>query len=308
MSQTTFSIFYDGPSLRDGVMDVRDLAPALMSVGQLFDAANTVLNSEQVSVNVNVRATGEGSFEIFLELAQTYGQQLSGLLSGDTITAALNLKELVLVGAGGVGGLIWLVKKLKGRKPDKIEKIDGGRVRVTIGDETFEVPMKLLQLYQDLPVRDALHRLVEKPLKSDGVDTFGVNGKGGRELTVTEAESEYFAQPEVPIEVLVEDTRRAAFSIVSLAFKEDNKWRLHDGNAPISALISDENFLYRVDTNQISFAKGDVLICEVRMTQTRGREGLKTEYVVEHVVEHKPAGRQMALFFSQDEQSEDEPN
>lgn len=113
--------------------------------------------------------------------------------------------------------------------------------------------------------------------------------------TVVEAESEYFARPEVPEETLIEDTRRSAFSIVSLAFKEENKWRLHDGNAPISARITDEDFLYRVDTNQIAFAKGDVLICDVKMTQTRGREGLKTEYVVERVVEHKPAAQQMAL-------------
>lgn len=46
MSQTTFSIAYDGPLLHDGGMDVRDLAPALLSAGQLFDAANAVLNGE----------------------------------------------------------------------------------------------------------------------------------------------------------------------------------------------------------------------------------------------------------------------
>jgi hypothetical protein len=69
MSRASFTIAYDGPALRDGAMDVRDLAPALLAVGQLFDAANTVLNQNEARVNVNVTATGDGSFEIFFEVA-----------------------------------------------------------------------------------------------------------------------------------------------------------------------------------------------------------------------------------------------
>lgn len=172
MSQTAFSIVYDGPALHDGGMDVRDLAPALLSAGQLFDAANTVLNGEQAKVNVNVKATGEGSFEIFLELVQTYGQQIVGLFSGDGVTAAINLKELIFFGSGSIGGLIWLIKKLRGRRPDRLEKIDDGHVRVTIDGESFEVPMKLLQLYQDFAVRMALQNLVQEPLKREGLDRF----------------------------------------------------------------------------------------------------------------------------------------
>jgi len=36
---------------------------------------------------------------------------------------------------------------------------------------------------------------------------------------------------------------RAAFSIISLAFKDDNKWSVYDGNTPISALICPEGLL-----------------------------------------------------------------
>ena len=272
-------------------MDVRDLAPALLAVGQLFDAANSVLNGDRATISVNVNATSEACFEIDLELSQKLGKQIVELFSGDTVTSALQLKEVVLI--GGVG-LIWLVRKLCGKNPGKLEKVDDTRVKITVGGETFEVPIELLRLYQDIPVRDALEKLIREPLQRDGIDKFEVREEGVTRQEVREEECDYFSRPNIPDETLIEDTRRAAFSILSLAFKQDNKWRLFDGNAPISALIEDKYFLHRVDSNQIAFSKGDLLICDVRMTQSTGRDGLKTEYVVERVIEHKAAARQMA--------------
>jgi hypothetical protein len=95
MSRATFGLGYDGPALRDGTMDVRDLAPALLAVGQLFDAANRNLNGDAATVGVHVRATGEGSFEVFLEVVQTYGRQLVTIFSGDEVTAAVQLRDLI---------------------------------------------------------------------------------------------------------------------------------------------------------------------------------------------------------------------
>jgi hypothetical protein len=54
MSSATITIAYDGPALRYHAMDVRDLAPAMLGVGQLFDAANSALNGENARVRVQV--------------------------------------------------------------------------------------------------------------------------------------------------------------------------------------------------------------------------------------------------------------
>ena len=302
MNRTLFSILYDGPAVRDGVMEVRDLAPALLAVGKLFDAASRELNGEDITVNVNVRATEAGSFEVLLELTQKFGGQLVELLSGDQVTAAVQLRELVLGGAAGTASIVWLIKKLRGRNPDKIEKTDEGRVRLTVNGESFEVSTELLRLYKDIAVRKALEELIEKPLKRDGIEKFEVRGKDDPSKplepleTVSKPESDYFAIREGPDEkVLVESTRKAAFHIISLAFKDDNKWRLTDGDTQITALITDQDFLRRVNSNEIAFAKGDVLICEVKTIQKQGVEGLKTEHIVQSVNEHKPAIRQLDL-------------
>jgi len=123
--------------------------------------------------------------------------------------------------------------------------------------------------------------------------------------TGTKEEANFFASPEVQESVVLESTHRAAFSIISLAFKEDNKWRLNDGNNQISATINDEDFIRRVDRDQVSFSKGDILVCDVHVTQKEIKGTLKTEYVVERVVEHKRAARQLPLLIEDSSAPED---
>lgn len=292
MSRVTIQIAYDGSALRDGTMDVRDLAPALLAVGQLFDAANHTLNGDRAKVSVHVKATEYGSFSIVLDLIQSIYQYGTTLLSSDEVVAALNLKELLF---GGAVGLLVLIKKLKGGKPDKIERLSADTIRLTFGTEVFDVPLRLLRLYQDLAVRDAAERIVKEPLEKPGIDTFKVIEGKAVVIEVKEADIKSFEKPSFEEKTLLNEVRKSAFSIVSLAFKEDNKWRLHDGNNQISATIADPEFLWKVDRNELAFAKGDVLVCQVRVKQSQTESGLKTDYIVEKVDEHIPAPRQLSL-------------
>jgi hypothetical protein len=296
MSTETFMIAYDGPALRDGAMDVRDLAPALMALGQLLDAANTTINGKDAQIKLQVRATEQGSFQILLELTQSWATQVLSFFASPEASGATNLLNWVLgIGTGGTS-LVLLIKKLRGKNPDKIDKLSDNMVRITIGTETFDIPIELLRLYQDMSVRVSVQKLIEVPLEREGIEIFEVRKDGQVMVSVSKVEAVYFAKPSIPDEPLTDNVRRAAFSIVSLAFKEDNKWRLHDGNTQISVTITDVDFLGRVDNNLISFSKGDILICDVRTIQSRTVDGLKTEYVIEQVVEHRPAIRQIPLF------------
>jgi hypothetical protein len=289
------SIAYDGPALTSGTMDVRDLAPALLAAGQLIDAANAALNGEDARVSVQVTATGLGSFQITLQIVQSFREHLIALLTGPDATAASVLVTLVF-GTPATNGLIWLIKILRGKSPSKIERLSDAAVRITIDDTTIEIPLQLLRLYQDVQVRVGAQRLIEAPLQREGIDTFEVRENQTTVVRVQKDESVYFARPNIPDEILVDHVVRSAYSIISLAFKEDNKWRLHDGTNMISASIADDEFLQKVDSNQIAFSKGDILICDVRVTQKRTDQGLRTEYTVEKVVDHKPAARQLPLF------------
>jgi hypothetical protein len=312
MSTANITIAYDGEALRNGEMDVRALAPALLALGNLFDSANSVLNTPQTKMNISVKATSVGSFEIVLQITQTLAQQVSDffsstptysakdiitLLTSDTVDAILNATELATLGAN-FGGLYYLIRKWRGKAATSATDLENGLVRVVVNDETYEVPVALFKLYQDEQVRRAVKATLD-PLTLDGVESFEVRDTArGEKVTVmqiTRADISSFTPPGKDDEIILQTVERKAFSIVSLTFKEDNKWRLYDGNTTISAVIKDDAFLASIDANATAFAKGDILLCKVEMTQTNTANGLKTEFSVIEVEEHKPASRQLRL-------------
>nr|WP_244136539.1 hypothetical protein [Burkholderia sp. BCC0405] len=71
--------------------------------------------------------------------------------------------------------------------------------------------------------------------------------------------------------------------------------RLYDGTSTIHAALTYAGFLSCVNSSQISFGKGDVLVCQVRMPQWHTSDGARTEYTVTDGLDHRPAGLQIRL-------------
>lgn len=55
-TQVQLDVSFDGPALRDGSMNVRDLAPSMLGLGALFESANRALNGESATVNVKCKS------------------------------------------------------------------------------------------------------------------------------------------------------------------------------------------------------------------------------------------------------------
>ena len=284
---------YDGPALADGSMNVRDLAPAMMAVGSFFEAANRITNGRRASISVNVRATSAGSFHVVFEVTQNL--ESANVLVGDIgsfLSTANELKALLVGGGSAAGGIIWLIKQLRGQK-HQLTKINDSLYELTVDDETYEVPIELLRLYQEATIHRNIEDMV-KPVKEPGIERF-ILREGGRTIQeVTEYDVAAFDVPEYQ-NLILDETRQQAFSIISLAFKENNKWRLTDGDNTFSVLMKDAEFQHKVDNNQIAFSKGDVLVCDLRTVQWQIEDGIKSEYEVIRVVAHR-AARQLSFF------------
>jgi hypothetical protein len=299
MSRAGFVVAFEGPSVLDGTIDVRDLAPALLALGHAVDAANRVINGDKVPARVEARAVSAGCFEVSLEVVLQGWEYIRGILLSDDAQAAAALLNWLGIGASAVGvpavGLIGLRRWMAGRTPTLVER-SGSSVTVIIGDERLTVPTEVMRLYQDTAVNASMGKLLDT-LEGRGIDRieFRKFPGGPAEQTVTAEDRAAFAPPEAPEETVVDETRRMALSIRSLAFQEGNKWRLFDGQNVITATIDDKDFIASVDNNEIRFAKSDILICEVRSVQKQTSDGLKTEHFVRKVLEYKAAPTQINL-------------
>jgi hypothetical protein len=298
MSHTEFDLTYDGPAVESGMMDVRDLAPALLGVGQLIEAANRVLYGSTAVASVRVRTVRTGSFNVGLDVGVTFLQTMRDMWSGPEATAAANLIAVMTFGTGIPIGAIKLIKMLKGRQPTAIHRKDGGRVEVEINGQRIEVDEPVARVAVDLNVRLALESVIAEPLAKEGIVSVQL-GAPGKVECIQKGEGYYFLAPPNHEAGIFESRYRAPISIISLLFKEGNKWRVNDGKAQINATVSDEEFLAKLNRNEVAFAKDDILICDVRVVTRKETKGLKSEYFIERVVEHRQASAHQMAFYDE---------
>ena len=294
-SPVEFVVSYDGPALAGHTIPVRDLAPALLALGQAFERANSILNAERASVSLEIRATAEGSFEIALVLKQLFDTAVDAF-SGDFVSSAANMKELLIGGPGAVLGLIGLIKWLKGSHPKEVERTDDNNITLEIDKLRLKIPAKVLDLYNDSSLRDHVEAVV-RPLARPGINKITFLENQQPLETVEESEVPYF-EPEEPIDTGTTQTiiPRQRLKLASVSFVK-GKWKLNDGEKTRWYGIRDKQFSDEVEEGQRRFGSGDLLICEVVMAQSIEPNGdLKLEYEITKVLNHMPNPEQGRMF------------
>lgn len=295
MAETDFIVRYGGPGISEGRINVRDLAPSLLALGEVFYEANRIVNPGGVDVALEIVAAADGSFAAHMILSHVDLGDAVDLFSGDAATAIIQFKELII----GTGiGLFFFIKKMRGRNAvvEQVAASDPGYVRVTTPDGTsMEVPSKVLDLYGSASIRRNA-RSVIRPLDGDEIDAVEFIEDSTVTVSVGNEDVQAFdtAVSEIenqgPEQLLNEGTSDMALTIARLPLAHpDDPWRFDDGDREFQAAMLDEAFKGRVESGVEAFRAGDTLLGRVRLRQYQNTETgrRRNEWSVLEVREHR---------------------
>jgi hypothetical protein len=297
---TEFRLTYDGPALIAHEMHPRDLAPALIAMSDLLDAAARALYGDDVKVDVHIKGPFKsGSFNIDFVAGVQWLKSVRDYLSGQGASAIANATA-ILTAVGIIGrGLFSLLKWLRCRPISHVESLGADSqgfetVRVHVEEDTYEIRRQALDLLTHAAVRTALERVI-KPLEENGVDIFALGTEGYLNVIIRGDERAYFVAPTDEEVLVIDDVRDLMFSVVSCTGADAETWRLSNGEVTMGSKVSDQAFLDAMAADKVTLLKDDVLVCRTRVRQWKGQAGIRTEYEVVQVNRHLRANRQIPL-------------
>ena len=293
MIDAEFTISYGGPAVTDNSMAVRDLAPSLLALNEVFARSNALLNGDIVSVGLRIRATRPGSLDIVLVLVSAW-QAAAPLLVPSLVTSVVELKQLII----GGDGLFSMIKKLRGQRPNIVERHDG--LYFKADNVEFRVSPEIIKIFMDMIVRQALPAVV-RPLRHSGINRLTIKEEGKELESIRDEDVPSFdaliTQDGSDQQVLTQNITETALKVITTNFdSKGNKWTLDDGGGKKSYAIQDQAFLKEVRQRERLFGTGEILICMVQTVQRQGNNGkIQIDRSILEVLDQMPPAQQLPL-------------
>ncbi len=265
----TTTIRYDGPALADHIMDVQELAPALLALAEMVQLANKRFNGDAASMKVLVKADVEQQcFQLDIHIVQSILESAKHLFGNDDYKTAKEIAELLdlLLPGGVAGGVFWFWKRFSGDKslPDVAITTEqhGGQTTLVQGTSGGSVTVNnnVYMLASD-PEMIELGKRVLRPLERPGYKTLGFYRDQTPTVEWDEAEARAFIDrpsthmlPPVDNEPTTNIT--AIRTIVSVKTQRNEglaQWEIKWASRAVWASMEDHDWLARFQSGQIHF-------------------------------------------------------
>lgn len=292
----TLYVRYDGEALRTHEMDVKQLAPALLSLAKAFDTLQKDA-APAARVHLNAQATREGSFAI--DLLVHFANEAAGLLNGDGVNATLNAAGLISIFFGATK----LLKKFAQHvKPSSIEDAGEDPNGLDLVDITFPDGARVRGLKASVealgnPELVAAIKGAIAPALDDGIDLVQFQS-GTHDETIDSEEADAIASYDPEEKDRTEDTVEIVVQALDVSFRENGKWRITDGIKTQFVTLADEQFKKRVLDGREAMRANDIYRVDMRVEKSFDeRNRLTTKYIaITKVHEHRGIGEQPTLF------------
>ena len=290
-------------------MNLFDLAPSLIAIGNVITESNKILNPEGREIAINIKPFEKGSFIIDLYLfAQTNFDQILSFISSDYAEQIKTLLEwigLTIAIGGGGKGLIQLIKFLKS-KPQNVEKLSSGDIRYTNKDgQSFTTNEKVNKLYNNCVIQNNTYQGFGKLLQQKGINEINTYIKGDIKSLETIKREDVEALKNYSEISGEENIINESESVIFLKFKrgsfdgDGNNWSFRIGNKNIIvAVVKDDIFLKKVKSGEIRPNHKDTFEVILKTKQKIKNEELITSYEIMKVLKYTEAPKQMNIFNS----------
>jgi hypothetical protein len=295
-------------NFEDG-LDVFELAPILLSIGELVRESNRIINPGSSELGISIKPFQEGSFIIDIVIfAQNNLMQLVDVVNNDPVQQTKNVLEWVGIIKSGANiasiSVFGLIRWLKG-KPKKISQLENGYQYTNIKGETVMVPKEVHAIYNNCVFQKTINNGITRPLSNSSVETIKTFLKDeiDTELEISKDELSAF-NAYVDADLSDTNQKRAVevdtvLNLIKIVFEKDRKWDfIYNGNK-ISATITDPDFYDDVLERKYSFTSGDTLEVRLQIFQEfdqRANTYINRDYKVIKVNKHIPVLLQVDLF------------
>lgn len=322
MSKVDFTVVYDGPALSNHGIDVADLAPSLMALGDLVKQANFKLNGESATIKLIVRSDFEHKcFLVHLDLVQSIFEQVHGFFTDDRVATAKEIAEwLGILGIPPVGLLTYL-KHRNGKKIKDVTTLETtdkhGLVQVTFeGDgNQITVNQNVYLLGEEPSIRKAAASFVA-PLEREGFEEIRFTEKKGAGQEIKKEDAAAIRRSHSELLQQVQESYEPQIITAHLQvsrpdFSENAKvWKFRYGDRIVPVDISESTIAEQVRQRGL-VRMGDTWRVRMSVTERKtGGNSFRVDYKVIEVLGFTEGAEQQSLFSSEidNEEEEEGPN
>jgi hypothetical protein len=290
----------------EGSMPVNDLAPSLLALGNFLGLARTVVAPDGPPINLEIKATREGSFEITLHVGAVV-ERLIQFMSGVGPAATANTITVV---SAALKFFIWkagrrVLRVTPGPTPEtQTIHVEGDNN--TINQYNIE---KVTLQFVEQPGAQKLANDFVRPLQREGAEAIVVRRpvNPSDDVTIRKQDLDGFERGAAEESLVVDDRTfdDTVVSIVSASFDPKYIWRLDWGDQRINAHMRDHNFLAELNRGQDGFFQGDSMRVDLHRRQWAAIAAKPVEWTVERVYEHQHIGAAIQALPFEEESDDD---